>query len=165
MLTAETVIKQLALSPLEGEGGYFRRTYESKEMVFFEGQGKRRCGSAILFLITSENFSALHRLSHNDEIFHFYAGSSCEMIQIDSIGNLQTYRFGANLTEGDYPQIVVERGMWQGLRILSEGQWALMGTSVTPGFEFEDFEIGIREHLLAAFPQHHKEIIRYTRIS
>lgn len=154
------IIQKLKLEPLEGEGGYFRRIYTSAEKA-----STTSCASAIYFLITKSEFSALHRLHSSEEIFHFYAGSPCEMIHIYQDGTLIKQIFGPNILKDETPQLVVPKGVWQGLRVLEPGKWTLMGTTVIPEFLYSDFELGKRDELLSLFPQHHGEILRYTRDS
>lgn len=118
--------------------------------------------TAIYYLVTPESFSALHRVPQV-EIFHFYFGDPVEMIQIDAQGELQKVVIGNDLLAGHLPQVVVTEGIWQGTRLLGEGKLALLGCTVSPGFEFEDFEMGTRKQMIALFPQHKSEIIRFTR--
>lgn len=70
---------------------------------------------------------------------------------------------GNDLLRGQRPQVVVERGVWQGSRLVEGGRWALLGCTVSPGFEFEDYEAGGREHLCAGWPEFAREIRSLTR--
>ena len=65
---------------------------------------------------------------------------------------------------GERPQVVVERGVWQGSRLVAGGKWALLGCTVSPGFEFEDYEMGVREELSAGWPEFAREIAALTRV-
>lgn len=154
------------LEPLQGEGGYFRRTYCSHQTAEYRNAVKPIV-SAIYYLITLEDFSALHLLQR-DEIFHFYAGDSIEFIKIVG-GKLETIAFGNDIENGEVPQVVVEGGVWQALRISekskSKNGWALVGTTVSPAFEFDDFLIGNRETLKKEFPKLAETIHRFTRES
>src|SRR5690606_25816936 len=109
--------------------------------------------TAIYYLVIPESFSALHRVK-SDEIFHFYGGDAVEMIQIDDHGKLERFEIGNDILGGQQPQVIVPSGVWQGVRLKQGGSWALMGTTVAPGFEFEDFEVGLRDQLIQNFPQH-----------
>src|SRR4051812_40516991 len=124
--TAEDIIRKLNLEPLPGEGGYFRETYKSstKCQPFSTNSSQRVAGTAIYFLITSENFSALHRLLF-DEVYHFYAGDPVDLIQIDQNGLLKKYILGSDILNNESPQIVVSKGIWQGSRVREGGQWSL----------------------------------------
>lgn len=169
MMTAQDVIRMLDLKPLPEEGGYYRETYRSRDAgvptkASMAGSNlpKRHASTAIYYLVTPESFSALHRVK-SDEIFHFYAGDAVEMIQINESGELQNITIGSDISNGELPQVLVEKGIWQGTRLKAGGRWALMGTTVAPGFEFEDFETGERTKMLKLFPQHREDIIRFTR--
>ena len=145
------MIQILNLQPLEPEGGFFGRTYENDQRLDIEGQ-QRSASSAIYYLITPTSFSRLHRLRF-DEIFHFYAGDSVELIQIDNNGKLKTQLLGTNFSEGEFPQCLIKSGTWQGAKIKSPKiGWALLGTTNTPGFEFSDFELAEKDKLLIQFP-------------
>lgn len=148
--SVEQIIKKLDLAPLEGEGGYFRNTYRTAH------------GSAIYYLVTPNDFSALHRLKH-DEIFHFYSGDPVEMIQINPQGDLKKITLGSDFLNGMEPQSIVTAGIWQGARLKPGGQWALLGTTMTPRFEYSEFELGSQAELQKQFPQHGEIINRYTR--
>lgn len=168
MVTADDVIKALDLKPLPEEGGYFRETYRSEKIkapasIFgINSNDSRVISTAIYYLVRPESFSALHRIQ-SDEIFHFYAGDPVEMIQIDESGKLTSYVIGNDIFSGETPQVVVKRGTWQALKLKEGGAWALMGTTVSPGFEFADFEVGDREKMLKLFPQHCDDILRFSR--
>ena len=166
--TARAIIEKLKLEPLPFEGGYFRRTYECAEppvsaaQLRRAGSGPRLLSTAIYYLVTPEGFSALHRVK-SDELFHFYAGDSVEMVQIDPRGRLSLHQIGPDILRGEEPQVLVPKNYWQGLRLIPGGAWALMGTTVTPGFEYEDFELGSREALTRTYPDLADVITAYTR--
>ncbi len=168
MAKAEEIIKKLNLQPLPGEGGYFRQTYKSDDPGIsasdfgIDSPSPRHLATAIYYLVTPGSFSALHRIK-SDEIFHFYAGTPVEMIQIDENGQLTRLVMGSDVMNGQLPQVVVPKGTWQATRLMDGKNWALLGTTVSPGFEFEDFEMGEREDLIKAFPQLRNDIIRFTR--
>ncbi|MBK9293896.1 MAG: cupin domain-containing protein [Oligoflexia bacterium] len=168
MKTAEDVIKFLNLKPLPEEGGYFRETYRSDKInapakIFgINSDSPRVISTAIYYLVHQKSFSALHRIK-SDEVFHFYAGDPVEMIQINDQGILNKYILGADVFKEQQPQVVVPKGVWQALRLKEGGSWALLGTTVSPGFEFEDFEVGTREQMLKLFPQHRDDIMRFSR--
>jgi uncharacterized protein len=116
---------------------------------------------AIYFMLTPESFSALHRLP-GTEIFHFYLGDPVVMLQLLPDGSSQTITLGPDLAGGQRPQVVVRGGVWQGSRLAS-GKWALMGTTMSPGFDYADFELGNREQLMAQYPGAAELIRQYTR--
>jgi uncharacterized protein len=167
-MTADDVKKLLGLRPHPREGGWYVRTYEAAETVGAEAYGDRRyagtrrTGTAIYYLLEPETFSEMHRLK-SDEVFHFYAGEAVEMLQLTANGEGATVVIGNDLLSGQRPQVVVERGVWQGSRLVDGGRWALLGCTVSPGFEFEDYQAGSRERLCADWPEFVREITALTR--
>lgn len=168
MITANDVIKKLGLKPLPEEGGYYLETYRSQDdglpadCFGIKSDKARNISTAIYYLVTPEEFSSLHRI-RCDEIFHFYAGDPVEMIQINEAGELKKITLGPKVLDGDQPQVIVPKGVWQASKLKNGGSWALLGTTVAPSFEFEDLEVPSREELTQIFPQHNDEIIKYTK--
>lgn len=167
-MTADEVKKILKLAPHPCEGGCYVRTYESGELLpanaFSDGRyaGPRYTGTAIYYLLEPDTFSEMHRLN-SDEIFHFYAGDAVEMLQLKEDGSGVTVRIGNRLAAGERPQVVVPRGIWQGSRLAPGGNWALLGCTVSPGFEFEDYETASREQLCAGWPEFRELLHALTR--
>jgi uncharacterized protein len=167
-MTAEDVKKLLGLQPHPREGGWYVRTYEAAELVdakaFADGRyaGARLTGTAIYYLLEPGTFSEMHRLK-SDEVFHFYAGDAVEMLQLRKGGRGAMVVIGNDLLRGQRPQVVVERGVWQGSRLVEGGRWALLGCTVSPGFEFDDYESGVREQLCVRWPEFGDEITALTR--
>jgi len=152
----EAIIRELGLVPLPEEGGLYAETYRSDGVIpggAISGRhaSPRRCATAIYYLITPEHFSALHRVT-STEVFHFYLGDPVDMLQLYQDGTGATLTIGTDLLAGQRPQVVVRRGVWQGTRLKPGGRFALLGCTVSPGFEFEDYEHGRRQALLAAYP-------------
>lgn len=138
-MTAEDVIAAFDLRPLEGEGGYFRQTWI--------GQGEDESapiGTCILYLVTPGSFSALHRLQH-DEIFHFYVGDPCEAVIIDPSGDLHVTILGSDISTGMKVQHIVPAGAWQATGLVDGGEWALLGTTMAPGFQPSGFELATQD--------------------
>jgi uncharacterized protein len=167
-MTAEEVKKLLGLKPHPREGGWYVRTYEAAELMvaeaFADGRyaGARRTGTAIYYLLEPGTFSEMHRL-RSDEVFHFYAGDAVEMLQLEEGGDGRLVVIGNDLLGGQQPQVVVKREVWQGSQLVEGGRWALLGCTVSPGFEFEDYETGAREQLCAGWPQFAEKIKALTR--
>lgn len=160
--TLKEVIAMLNLKPLPEEGGFYAETYRSKISVGSDG-GPRSVSTAIFYLLTATDFSALHRLKH-DEIFHFYQGDSVQMLFIQPNGEGRKVVLGADLLNGDLPQVTVPAGVWQGSRINKVNLgWSLLGTTMAPGFDFADFELGDRDALTATCPQYAQEIEQLTK--
>ncbi len=167
MMTAQDIIKKFDLTKLPKEGGYFRETYKCTSHEFpasqfgIDASTTRKISTAIYYLVTPRSFSTLHRVK-SDEIFHFYAGDPVEMLQIDKSGESKQIVIGNNLLENQVPQVVVPKGIWQGTKLVDGGKWALMGTTVAPGFEFEDFELGQRNKMISLFPHLRQTIMNFT---
>ncbi|MEZ7198296.1 cupin domain-containing protein [Pseudodesulfovibrio karagichevae] len=164
--TAGEIIEYLGLSPHPEEGGWFLETHRADESLAREilpGRytGPRTMGTAIYYLLTPDTYSHMHRLI-SDETFHFYAGGPCEMLQLHPDGSGETIVFGNDVLAGQRPQIVVPRGSWQGLRLLPGADFALMGCTVAPGFEYADYAHGERAVLVARYPEFRDWIVRLT---
>ena len=157
-MTADEVKGLLRLAPHPREGGWYVRTYEASERVeasgFADGRyaSARLTATAIFYLLEVGTFSEMHRL-RSDEVFHFYLGDAVEMLQLREDGSGQRVVIGTDLAAGERPQVVVERGVWQGSRLVEGGAWALLGCTVSPGFEFEDYESGDRNALVGGWPE------------
>jgi uncharacterized protein len=167
-MTAENVKELLGLAPHPREGGWYVRTYEASEVIaaeaFEDGRyaSGRRTGTAIYYLLEPDTFSEMHRLK-SDEVFHFYAGDAVEMLQLLPDGSGRREVIGNDLAKGERPQVVVGRGVWQGSRLVEGGKWALLGCTVSPGFEFEDYEEGGRVTLSEEWPEFAAMILALTR--
>jgi hypothetical protein len=167
MLTADKIIALLNLKPHPEEGGYFIETYRSSETISEKAltsryKGVRSFGTAIYYLLTPETFSPMHRL-RSDEIFHFYLGAPVEMLQLWPDGSGRILILGTDIMNGMKPQAVIPKGVWQGAKLIKDGKFALLGTTVSPGFEFVDYESGRRDELVKSYPQYREWIIALTR--
>jgi len=167
MLSFEQVVQLLQLVPHADEGGYFRETYRSRLTLAAESLpdkygGPRNAATAIYYLITPHEFSALHRVA-SDEVFHFYAGDPLEMLQLEPEGGGRIVRLGNDLAAGLLPQVVVPAGVWQGCRLAPGGSWALLGCTVAPGFDYADFTAADRGQLGAQYPAFADLIAALTR--
>jgi uncharacterized protein len=139
----EKIIKKFDMTPLEDEGGYFTETYRSEEKILREHlpsryKSSRNFSTSILYLITPENFSSLHKVS-SDEMFHFYMGDQVVMLNLFEDGKGQIIKMGSNIFDGEQIQYLAPKNTWQGAKLVKGGKFALLGTTVSPGFEFEDF--------------------------
>src|SRR5262249_22873016 len=149
MLTAEEIRRRLKLRPHPAEGGYFVETYRADHLLAPDSlpagyPGARAISNAMYYLLTLQNFSAMHPL-RADEIFHFYLGDPVELLQINANGGREVVVLGQDIVSGMRLQHVVPGGTWQGARLKTKGKYALLGTTVSPGFDYQDFEIGERE--------------------
>jgi uncharacterized protein len=174
-LRAEDVKRLLGLQPHPREGGWFVRTYEADELIsaekFSDGRydSPRRTGTAIYYLLEPDTFSEMHVLA-SDEIFHHYAGDAVEMLQLHPDGSSRRVVIGKDLRAGERPQVAVPHGVWQGSRLLASAQetaeahgWALLGCTVSPGFEFADYQSAPRTELIARWPGEADMIAALTR--
>ena len=169
-LDLDEIIHVLNLKPLPGEGGLFSESYLSVESVPQDGlparySGPRRMGSAIYYLLTDnpDSFSALHSLK-TDEIYHFYLGDPVDMVLLFGGGKSRRIILGQELLKGQVVQFTVPAGTWQGSRLISGGRYALLGTTMAPGFDPADFTLGNRSDLLSGWPEEADWIKRLTRI-
>lgn len=164
-MTAQEIIDKLGLEPLPEEGGFFKVTYRDNRTLPSDAlphhDGNRQYCSSIYYLITPEEFSGLHAVL-STETFHFYAGDPVCMIQIDETGDLTEHIISSDLAAGHQPQITVAPNIWQGTKLIKGGSWALLGCTVTPAFEYQDFINGTYEELSKKFPDHKKRIEEYT---
>ncbi len=160
-MTANEIKELLLLEPHPVEGGFFRRTYTAAESVDLE-RGQRNLGSAIYYLLEAGTFSELHVLD-SDEIFHFYYGDPVEMLQLYPDGTSAVFTLGQNLTAGQHVQLVVPAGVWQGTRLIEGGKVALLGCSVTPGFDYADYRNAGYAELAAKWPNQVERIRALTR--
>lgn len=151
-LTAPRLIELLGLAWLPVEGGHYKETWRSP------------AGSAIYYLLTDEpdSFSALHRLP-TDELYHFYLGDPVDMLMLHEDGRVEGATLGQNILKGQQVQHVVPRGVWQGSRLRNGGHFALLGTTMAPGFTPRDYEGGVRDTLVRTYPQAAEAIRNLTR--
>jgi uncharacterized protein len=161
---AQYWIDHLKLSP-HPEGGYFRATYKADLTITRSALpstfgGNRAASTAIYFLLEGKDFSAFHRIAA-DEVWHFYAGNSLVVFVIDAEGNTSELRLGSSA--GDGFQAVVKAGCWFASRLKEPVGFALVGCTVAPGFEFEDFELAKRSELTRVYPAQRKLIKELTR--
>ena len=158
-MTADEVKKILGLVPHPREGGWYVRTWESEEWVELERYGgARRTSTAIYYLLEPGTFSEMHVLQR-DEIFHHYMGGAVEMLELFADGSSRRVVIGKDLEAGERPQHVVRKEVWQGSRLVVQEGWALLGCTVSPGFEFVDYAEAGAEELCAKWPRE-AEMIR-----
>ncbi len=144
------------------EGGYFKEVYRSNEFVNKKSLPDRYASfrsfsTSIYFLLKSDEFSAFHRLK-SDEIWHFYDGTTIVIVAISPDGILSKTYVGNNPDKGERFQLLIPKGYWFAAIVNKKGSFSLVGCTVSPGFDFEDFEMGEKSELEKRFPQH-KEII------
>ena len=166
--SARELIERLGLAPLPQEGGWYRETWRSSDIVPRVALPPRyrhdkSAATAILYLITDRDCSLLHRLP-TDELYCFHDGDPAEMLMLEPGGAGTIVRFGHDLTAGEVVQAKVPAGAWQGSRLVEGGQWALFSVVVAPGFDADDYEHGARAPLVAGWPSHAERIRALTRV-
>ena len=160
------LVENLELLP-HPEGGFYKEVYRSKNLISKEAlpddfSGDRSYCTSIYFLLTSDNFSAFHRIKQ-DEIWHFYSGTSLSVHVIDDEGKYTEYKVGMNFSHGEQPQLVVPAGCWFASSVSQKDSFAFVGCTVAPGFDFDDFELATRATLTASYPKYKEIIHRLTR--
>ena len=161
-LSSTDIIEQLGLEPLEQEGGFYRRTYQTSQSVDLDKGFSQPLGTAIYFLLSPETFSAIHWLDE-DEVYHFYLGDPIELYEFIPGTGMKRTVLGQNLEAGHQVQYPVLKHRWHGSKLMEGGKWALLGTTMSPGFAWEDFKLGERHKLIRAFPEHQEIIESLTR--
>jgi predicted cupin superfamily sugar epimerase len=166
MPTADDWIRHLGLDP-HPEGGCYREVYRSGETIDAGGlpsrfDGSRVFSTSIYFLLRGHEVSRLHRI-RQDEVWHYHDGSGLRIHVIDSTGHHTFIDLGRDLTRGQYPQTVVEAGCWFGAEVIDGEPFSLVGCTVAPGFEFDDFELADPAKLVQQFPAHAPLIERLTQ--
>ncbi|MGB0930875.1 MAG: cupin domain-containing protein [Chitinophagales bacterium] len=150
------------------EGGYFRRTYQNNillpdAILPHNFEGNRLAASAIYFLLTSNSFSAFHRLQA-DELWHFYAGSVVTLYLIHPDGRLETLQLGNFLTHKTASfQVLIPAQTWFAAAVNTPDSYALVGCTLSPAFDFSDFELANKTGLLKEYPQHFEMIERLCK--
>lgn len=150
------------------EGGYFNEIYRSGEIFTASVLPKRYNGdrvfsTSIYFLLEGRDISAFHKLQ-SDEIWHFYDGSAIKIYIITPERKLEERVLGNDLNNNESLQIAINKNSWFGAELADRSSYSLIGCTVSPGFDFQDFEIGKRERLLEEFPEFSTTILRLTKL-
>ena len=169
MPNGQEIIAALGLKPHPIEGGFFRETYRSPGMVpagslprAYSSQSDRSLGTAIYYLLTAGTFSEMHRLP-TEEVFHLYLGGPVRMLQLFPGGAMRQVILGTDILAGHHPQVVVPPEVWQGSLLEPGVDFALLGATMAPGFEYADYEQGRRSELTALYPEVADLIRQLTR--
>ncbi|MGD8306505.1 MAG: cupin domain-containing protein [Ignavibacteria bacterium] len=148
------------------EGGYFRETYRSDELLHQTNlpsrySSSRAFSTSIYFLLEGSQISKFHRLK-SDEQWHFYDGSTIILYTINKFRTLNKLLIGREMENKESFQVNILKDTWFAAEVMDKTPFALVGCTVAPGFDFDDFELGNRENLLSEFPKHKDIIIRLT---
>ncbi len=132
MVDYNQIIEKLNLQPLSVEGGYFNK------IITLEDKNKMQLGSCIYYLITETSFSSLHKVL-KDEIWYFLEGDPLIQIQFDDVANCYS-EIEVGKVSDDFEAIsLVKKNVWQATKLKAGGSWALVATTVVPGFGEDDF--------------------------
>jgi uncharacterized protein len=159
--TAAAIIKKLKLKK-HPEGGYFSETYRTpisigKNQLPEKFSGKRSLSTTIYFLLTGKNLSSFHKLKA-DEVWHFYSGVPLNIYTIQKNGRLKKITLGKN----HLYQTVIEAEQWFAAEVTETRFYSLVGCTVSPGFDYRDFELGEEEKLVKLYPHLKGLISRLT---
>ena len=155
MMTAEDIIKKLNMKAHPMEGGFYIEMYKSAERFNDPKYGERAYSTAIYFMLTTQTFSEMHLLGI-DEVYHFYLGDPVEMLNLKPDGTGERIIIANDLEKDMRPLVTVPGNVWQGSRLLNGGGeygFALMGTTMAPGFEFRDYQSGKKDELTPRYPE------------
>lgn len=160
-MNSKELIKHFDLTA-HPEGGYFKETYRSKGEILSKDLGKdfegnRNYCTSIYFLLTSDKFSAFHKISQ-DEIWHFYTGTTLKLHLISPEGNYSFILIGNDFVNGEIPQFTVPAHYYFGAEVIKKDSFSFVGCTVSPGFDFRDFVLPSCAALVKEFPEL-KEII------
>jgi len=167
MTTApQQLIKQFNLQP-HPEGGYYKETYRSAEIIPVtvldkRFKGDRNFSTAIYFLLEKGNFSAFHKIQ-SDECWHFYTGETLLVHIIHINGKFETIKLGNDLQQGQVFQFVVPAGCWFASEPAPGSEFSFVGCTVAPGFDFDDFELAKADELIKSYPRYEAIIKRLCK--
>ncbi len=164
-MTAQEIIQKFHLNK-HPEGGYYKETYRSNGIIKNENLSDhfiedRNYSTSIYFLLTSDTFSAFHKINQ-DEIWHFYLGTTLKLHMISPNGKYSFVLIGNNLAEEERPQFVVPAQYWFAAEVLEKNSFAFTGCTVAPGFDFKDFVLPKRKELIELFPNLEEIITKLT---
>jgi uncharacterized protein len=159
-MEARNLIQKLQLQH-HPEGGFYKETYRSDEILTTTGGLVRNVSTAIYFLLENEDKSHFHRIK-SDEAWFFHQGESIEIVILHD-GKLQTIDLGNNIEKGEVPQTIVPANVWFASKIKHGSGYALVSCTVAPGFDFADFELARRSDLISEFPKYRSAIEEFTR--
>jgi len=162
----DRIIQQLELKP-HPEGGFYKEMYKSDDFVdetCLPGKfnAKRRFCTSIYYLLSAGDFSAFHRIK-SDELWHYYAGGNIILHLLDIENGYQKKMLRNQLTSDGLFQVIVPANTWFAAEVLEGDHFSLAGCTVSPGFDFDDFELADKTKLQQEFPTHADLIDRLCR--
>jgi predicted cupin superfamily sugar epimerase len=165
-MTATEIVHLLGLEP-HPEGGFYKEVYRSDDFIdqsCLPGnfQGKRNFATSIYYLLEKGDFSAFHRIK-SDEIWHFYFGGSVLIHMLHSNRTYECKLVGSKISDNASFQVVIPAGTWFAAEPSPGTDFILSGCTVSPGFDFADFELGDKNQLTEEFPDHQHLLNRLCR--
>lgn len=165
-MTPGELVKRFQLEPLPLEGGLFQRHYAAQESIPADALPVRYThaklfASAICYMHTPQTRSLFHALK-TDELYHFYNGDPVSLVLLYPEGTYRIVILGRDYAAGHVPFFVVPKGVMQGSCLMSGGAWALMGATMAPAYDDDDFVLGARAELVEKFPAAREWIERLT---
>ena len=158
-MTAREVIESLKLER-HPEGGWFRRTFESSSKISTP-HGERPLGSSIYYLLAGKEYSAWHHL-RSDETWFFHAGCGL-LVHMFGVDGYVSQTLGPKISLGAEPQLTIPAQTTFAAELCNVGEWCLIGCSVFPGFDFDDFAWGDIDGLCESFPEQTELLLRLGR--
>lgn len=143
------------------EGGWYKETYRSEDILFNDNQEKRNLATSIYFLLNHDEKSNFHMIK-SDELWFHHQGESLIIHCISPNGTYSKIKLGQNIKAGEKQQALVTKGTIFGSTIESNSGFALVGCVVAPGFDFTDFKLFKTEELLALYPKQKSIILTLT---
>ncbi len=166
MKKAEKLVKKFDLHP-HPEGGWYKQTYKSSLTVTSnelpqQFNGERSFATSIYFLLEEGDYSSFHRIK-SDECWHFYSGDPILVYVISENGSLEIITLGSDFENGELFQYVVAANCWFASRPARGSEYCFVGCTVSPGFEFDDFELANVDALSSLYPNHRELIAELCR--
>jgi predicted cupin superfamily sugar epimerase len=159
-MNTHEIIETLDMRP-HPEGGFYKETYRSNQTCISANNAQRNVGTAIYYLLQDDDKSHFHRLS-SDELWFFHLGQPLEIVCIVN-GKIETLLLSNHFENGDRPQCLIPANTWFAARVMDSKGYGLVSCTVSPGFDFADFEMADRSLLIAEFPHLKKTIEMFTR--
>jgi predicted cupin superfamily sugar epimerase len=148
-------INQLDLSE-HPEGGYYKETYRSEKR--FNG---RNLTTNIFYLLPAGIPSRFHRLKY-DEFWYFHYGSPLNLYFFNPDGGFERHVLGSDLEKGHELSLLVPGGTIFGGEVTEPESFILVSCNMSPGFEFDDFELLSYDEMYSMFPDYDELIKRLS---
>ena len=158
-MDAKNIIDNLQLIR-HPEGGYYRETYRSAELLHRNESEKRNLCTSIYYLLEKNDRSRFHRI-RSDELWFFHQGQPLEILLIQN-KELISVILGNDILRGEQPFFIVSANTWFAARIRTAIDYSLVSCTVSPGFDFADFELAGRDDLFRDFPNLKEVIVEFT---